>query len=212
MRILELRQYVLRPGRRDELIDLFEREFIEPHEALGMELPGLFRDAQRSDRFVWLRAFRDMPSRSVALERFYGGPIWRAHREAANATMIDSDNVLLLRSVVPDNAFDFDSITVPAPILCSIRRFETSAQLGAYARRFETLLRPELERLGASILGAFATEPSQNTYPRLPIREGEWNFVCFSAGLTHRDTNAIVAPTELLELLPTGRSRLQLAS
>jgi hypothetical protein len=34
-----------------------------------------------------------------ALEAFYGGPVWKAHSRAANDTMIDSDNVLLLRPV-----------------------------------------------------------------------------------------------------------------
>ena len=38
--------------------------------------------------------FPDMPSRAASLQAFYGGPVWQAHREAANATMIDSDNVL----------------------------------------------------------------------------------------------------------------------
>ena len=32
-------------------------------------------------------------------------PVWEAHRVAANATMIDSDNVLLLRSACPASGF-----------------------------------------------------------------------------------------------------------
>ena len=95
--VVELRQYLLRPGRRDDLITLFEREFIESQEALGMKLFGLFCDAARPDYFIWLRGFRDMDSRRDALERFYGGPVWKAHGNAANETMVDSDNVLLLR-------------------------------------------------------------------------------------------------------------------
>ena len=38
-----------------------------------------------------------MASRAQALQDFYGGPVWKAHRETANTTMVDSDNVLLLR-------------------------------------------------------------------------------------------------------------------
>lgn len=95
--VVELRQYTLHAGRRDELIALFEREFIEPQEALGMRVIGQFRDLDAPDRFVWLRGFRDMSSRAASLAAFYGGPVWQAHRDAANATMIDSDNVLLLQ-------------------------------------------------------------------------------------------------------------------
>ena len=97
--IVELRQYKLHDGRRDTLIELFERAFIEPQEALGMKVIGIFRDLDRPDRFVWLRGFRDMDSRVAGLTDFYDGSVWKAHREAANATMIDSDNVLLLRAL-----------------------------------------------------------------------------------------------------------------
>ena len=41
--IVELRQYTLHPGKRDVLIDLFDREFVESQEALGMKVIGQFR-------------------------------------------------------------------------------------------------------------------------------------------------------------------------
>ncbi|PYI99292.1 MAG: hypothetical protein DMF00_11300 [Verrucomicrobia bacterium] len=65
--IVELRQYTLHPGKRDVLIDLFDREFVESQEALGMKIIGQFRDLDNPNRFVWLRGFRDMPSRAQAL-------------------------------------------------------------------------------------------------------------------------------------------------
>src|ERR1041384_845291 len=95
--IVELRRYTLHPGRRDELIELFDREFVETQEAAGIAVLGQFRDLDRPEEFVWLRGFPDMPSRSAALRAFYGGPVWKKHSAAANATMIDSDDVLLLR-------------------------------------------------------------------------------------------------------------------
>jgi hypothetical protein len=42
--IVELRQYTLYPGQRDVLIDLFEREFVEHQEELGIRAIGQFRD------------------------------------------------------------------------------------------------------------------------------------------------------------------------
>ncbi|HEY9023420.1 MAG TPA: NIPSNAP family protein, partial [Burkholderiaceae bacterium] len=95
--VLELRQYTLHPGRRDELITLFEREFVESQEDAGMRILGTFHDLDDPDRFVWIRGFPDMASRAESLAAFYGGPAWKAHRDAANATMVDSDNVFLLR-------------------------------------------------------------------------------------------------------------------
>jgi hypothetical protein len=94
--VVELRQYTLRPGQRDVLIDLFDREFVESQEADGMAIVGQFRDLDDPDRFTWIRGFPSMPSRARGLASFYGGPAWKAHSAAANATMIDSDNVLRL--------------------------------------------------------------------------------------------------------------------
>src|SRR5919199_1692664 len=88
--VLELRQYTLHPGRRDELIELFDREFVESQEAVGAQVLGQFRDLDDQDRFVWLRGFADMATRGRALPAFYGGPVWREHSAKANATMIDS--------------------------------------------------------------------------------------------------------------------------
>lgn len=99
--IVELRQYTLHSQQREVLIDLFDREFVATQEVQGMRVLGQFRDLDRPDQFVWLRGFADMPARHRALEGFYGGPMWAAHRHAANATMTDSDNVHLLRPAWP---------------------------------------------------------------------------------------------------------------
>ena len=41
--IVELRQYTLHPGRRDTLVDLFERAFLDTQEAAGIAVLGQFR-------------------------------------------------------------------------------------------------------------------------------------------------------------------------
>src|SRR6185436_2566870 len=102
--------YTLHPGRRDQLIDLFEREFIESQEAVGIHVIGQFHDLDDPNQFVWLRGFNDMAARPQSLNAFYSGPIWKAHREAANATMIDSDNVLLLRLPYGACGFSFKKV------------------------------------------------------------------------------------------------------
>src|SRR6185369_16854167 len=103
--IVELRQYTLKSGRRDELIDLFEQNFVECQESVGASLIGQFRDLDNPDRFVWLRGFPDMVARAATLNAFYTGPIWKAHSRAANDTMIDTDNVLLLHPVTARSSF-----------------------------------------------------------------------------------------------------------
>ena len=45
--VIELRRYKMRPGGRDELVALFEREFIETQEAVGLQILGIFREPMR---------------------------------------------------------------------------------------------------------------------------------------------------------------------
>ncbi len=109
---IELRRYALHPGAREDLISLFDREFVESQEAVGAVVLGQFRDLGDPDSFVWLRGFADMKTRRAALEAFYGGPVWTRHRREANRTMTAWDDVLLLRPVTP---FTPDTATRPAP-------------------------------------------------------------------------------------------------
>lgn len=185
--IVELRQYTLHPGQRDTLIALFDREFVESQEAVGVKVIGQFRDLDDPNRFVWLRGFRDMPSRARALKDFYGGPVWKAHRDAANATMIDSDNVLLLRPALPTSGFAFEGSDRLPPGADEIPRglvVATIYYLAAHAGAglvdfFERTVRPALTETGASVIACFVTESSANTFPALPVREGEPVLVWF---------------------------------
>jgi hypothetical protein len=78
--VVELRRYTLKPGARETLVELFDREFVESQEALGMRILGTFRDLDDPDQFVWLRGFDDMASRAPALTAYYTGPVWKMHK------------------------------------------------------------------------------------------------------------------------------------
>src|SRR5688572_15660433 len=185
--IVELRMYSLHPGRRDELIRLVEREFVESQEAVGIQVIGQFYDLDDPNRFVWLRGFHDMPARAESLNAFYGGPVWKAHRDAANATMIDSDNVLLLR--LPHGTCGFSFKDAKRPPLGSRAKQDGFVTATIYyfdapvdselIHTFEKTIKPILIESGASILAYFVTEDSPNTFPQLPVREGEYVFVWF---------------------------------
>src|SRR4026209_510134 len=170
--IVELRQYTLHPGKCDVLIDLFDREFVESQEALAMKVIGQFRDLDNPNRFVWLRGFRDMPSRVQALEDFYGGPVWKAHREAANATMIDSDNVLLLHPATPTSGFSLENLKrapvgskeVPRSLVVATIYYFAAPVAPDFINFFEHTLRPVIEGLDATISASFVTENSKNTF------------------------------------------------
>jgi hypothetical protein len=180
--VIELRQYTLRPGRRDELIELFEHRFIEPQEALGMRIVGTFRDLDDPDRFVWLRGFADMSARADALSAFYFGPVWQRHRDAANATIVDSDCVWLLRPATAGDSFA-QAQSPRAPIaaapdrpagLVTVTLCPLRGRAGdALQQAFDDVVRPAWIGAEGELLACLVTEESANNFPRLPVREGE---------------------------------------
>ena len=228
--VVELRQYTLRGGRREDLIDLFEREFIEPQEALGLHVLGIFRDLDDPDRFVWMRGFRDMAQRRAGLEAFYTGPVWKSHSRAANATMLDSDNVLLLQPLAKSaGLLAPQRVATSGLVRVSIHAL-SQVPSPAFTEFFEGTMRPVITEAGGNILATLISEAQPNDYPGLPVREHEPVFVWltrfdnpdaeakFTRSLTQRSGwrdrvpeslwPALMRKPEVLRLSPTSHSRL----
>ncbi|MFC9650911.1 NIPSNAP family protein [Streptomyces sp. NPDC056937] len=191
--VIELRQYTLRPGRRDELIELFDREFVETQEESGMIVLGQFRDLDDPDRFVWLRGFTDMEARREALSAFYGGPVWAAHGPRANATMVDSDNVLLLRpspawrgfGVTPSERRQPGAAAPDRFVAAALWHFPPNTHDGI--ELIQDSLVPLLRRTGPAPFAVLTTETAANTFPGLPVRTGENTVAVFTS---YPDENA----------------------
>ena len=200
--VLELRQYTLVPGGRDVLIDLFDSELIGPQEATGMDIVGQFRDLDDPNRFVWLRGFPTMEERAESLTTFYTGPVWKAHSTAANATMVSVDDVLLLRPARSGSAFalagERRNGSTRGLVAARVEQLDDEA-----VARFEQETAPAIAEQGGSLLGYFVTEPSENTFPALPVREGEQVLVWFAAF-----PDEALLPPDALRLEPTARSLL----
>src|SRR5262249_41099487 len=157
----------------------------------------------------------------------------------ANATMIDSDNVLLLRPV--DMQWGFPAPAAPRPpagrptpppsLVTATLCYRDTPFDQAFAALFTSQVAPVMSQTGAAPLACRQTEHAENPCPALPVRTDENVFVWFSrfagpAGLSaHRDALArcghwhtTVRPALLamlnsepqqLTLAPTPRSLLR---
>src|SRR5918998_118568 len=97
IRVLELRNYVTRPGQRDKFISYFETNFIDSQNEIGGYILGQFRVKDAGDNFFWIRGFNDMASRGRYLPEFYRGEFWKQRRNDANDMLVNNDNVYLLK-------------------------------------------------------------------------------------------------------------------
>ena len=179
--VIELRQYTLRGGKRDTLIEMFEQSFQQPLNDDGAHVIGTFRDLDDPDRFVWMRGFRDMPARAQALSAFYDGAVWKSRRNAANATMLDSDNALLLKPAAADDGFLASAQNAGKDeIIGATIYYLGTVEAQAFAAFFDRSMRPRIEELGAKPIARLVSEEVPNNFPRLPIREHDRVFIWFA--------------------------------
>ena len=237
--VLELRQYKIVPGRRDEFIDLFERRFVESQEAMGMRLVGQFRDLRDPSRFVWIRSFPSMDLRGKALNDFYFGPVWQQYRDAANPMLDDNDDVLLLKPAWPGAEFAPATGERPAPgaaerpagVIVATIEYLWKEPAEGYSAHFRDRLAPSYAAAGLPVLGAYVAENRTNNFPRLYVRQHERIFVWFTrvsgpddyasamrrlaatrewrSSLAGEQQNYLEREPQVLTLLPTPRSLLR---
>jgi hypothetical protein len=175
-----------------------------------------------------------MEVRHRALTAFYDGPVWAEHGPQANATMLDSDNVLLLRPLSVGSGFvgcpsERPQAGAPEPdrfVSATIWSFPPGPSDGIALIRDGLL--PVLDKTGPAPLAVLTTETAHNTFPRLPVRTEEnvaAVFTSYPDENAHRQHLAEVqahplardeilpaikreqtAAPQTLRLAPTGRS------
>jgi hypothetical protein len=216
--IVELRRYRLRPGRFADFVDLFETRFIEQQEAVGARVLGSFAVEGALHSVIWLRGFKHMDGRRHALEAFYASPTWLMHRDAANASIADNDDVHLLRAIAPERGIPITGRR-PAPgerrpaqryrLIVSELRFPEALA------NYHLWLRLLLRNAGVDPLASLGTLAAENNYPRLPVWQNRPVHVALVAGETPLPELPLElrgmlkwAP-EVLTLRPTARSLLR---
>jgi hypothetical protein len=212
MPILELRNYLIQPGRTREFIRFFEENFLFSQRDEGMHVLGQFEVVGEPDRFVWIRGFADMESRLRGLSGFYGGPFWQARRDRANEMILDSDHVHLLRSLGPvesltgglaleDRAAEPPGEAPPDGGLVAVDFYRTAP--GGRERLIEAFA-------GREVLGRFVSETAANDFPRLPVIQEENLLVAISACREGEGPpGAPGAEVERMLLRPTARSLIR---
>ncbi|WP_128931123.1 NIPSNAP family protein [Bradyrhizobium zhanjiangense] len=188
--IIDLRQYTLYPGTRDEFINLFDGQFVETQEACDMRLIGQFRDLGDPNKFVWMRGFDDMPSRARALNAFYlHSEAWARYGEKARSSMRDSTDALMLKPVSEERGFRLHDPALrpalesppPCGLIVVTLYYLPDRPEPDFFEFFFNAVEPLQARAGARSFGLFTREYSANNFPRLPLRENEHVVVSFAA-------------------------------
>ena len=169
IKVLELRNYILKPGKRDDFISYFEKHFITSQNILGGFVLGQFRIRDADNRFLWFRGFTDMSSRSVYLPEFYRKSlVWQKYKAGANALIADNDDVHLLKPL-NDSGINTNSFAKHKGIVVIDYYTANEGQLDELISLYKTKYTFYLQTIGISNSSLWVSETIPNDYPSLPV-------------------------------------------
>ena len=168
MNVAELRNYLLKPGTRDSFIKYFKEHFVASQQALGANIPGLFRIKDEADRFLWVRGFNNMQERSLFLTAFYGGEVWKKFGPGANDMMVEWHNVHLIKPFANNN----NSFPEENKLFVIDYYRARDKQFTYLIELFNTEYIPVFNKWNISA-SLWISELEQNDFPRLPVYQDE---------------------------------------
>ena len=173
--VLELRNYLLRPGMRSEFSNYFAEHLVQPQIDMGGYVLGQYRVKDAPDHFLWMRGFNSLETRSKFLPEFYGGPIWKQHSQNANSMMLNSDNVHLLKPLIWDGTSLAQGKGIRANLLkpekgiAVIDYYIANTKLDMLIAFFSRVHIPLLGRAGIGQSTYWVSELTENDFPALPV-------------------------------------------
>ena len=173
--VLELRNYIMKEGARDRFINFFEENLLQPQIDGNASMPGQYRVKGDEDHFCWLRAFGNMKERSVFLNSFYYGALWKQFRATANSMIANNDNVHLLRPMVLNG----DTIVaapgikknqlLPKSGIAVVEFYTANQKLPVLLKLFSKNYLPLLKEVGVNDYSLWTSVLQENDFPQLPV-------------------------------------------
>jgi len=167
--VIELRNYLLKPGARDEFIRYFKNHFIDSQKSMGASIPAMFTIKNEPDRFFWIRGFDTINQRSQFLPAFYGGEVWKEFGPAANYMMLEWHNVYLAKPLSGNVAlFTKEQGIVVIDFYHSLKN-ERESLIHLVNKEWI----PIHHRDNIADITLWVSEPEPNDFPRLPVYQHE---------------------------------------
>ncbi len=103
MAFYELRQYVIRPGKMAEWLELMDTEIIPFQTSKGMVITGSFRGETDDSVYIWTRRFESEAERERLYAAVYQSDHWKTNISPRVGQCIDREQIKVQR-MVPSKA------------------------------------------------------------------------------------------------------------
>lgn len=198
LKVLELRNYLIKPGERDRFIKYFENHFIDSQIELGSYPIGQFTVEGEPDKFFWIRGFADMQSRLNFLDAFYvRGAVWKQFGPEANEMLLDWTDVYLLRPLGDAKRTQDSAKTINSGEFEKLKSVVTIDFYFAKNNRLDDLINlfqadyiPFLDSQKINDTMLFVSEMAENDFPRLPVIQDKNLLVTISSYENEADYRA----------------------
>ncbi len=175
IKVIELRNYLLKPGSTNSFNTYFSNHFIQPMRDMGVEILGKFSLQNKTNRFVWIRGFESMQQRKKFLPDFYlQSEVWKKYKKGANELIRNSDNVYLLRPLQIDETMDNKNNGISSNIflteksLAVIDLYIANTRLHELITFYNKNYFPILQSLRIQTT-LWVSEMADNNFPQLPV-------------------------------------------
>ena len=93
----ELRQYSIRPGKKDEWVRMMEDEIIPFQQSQGMVIVGSFTGEEDESVYVWVRRFDSEEERERLYEAVYQSDHWQTNIAPRIPDLMDREKINVQR-------------------------------------------------------------------------------------------------------------------
>ena len=174
LKVIELRNYIIKDGERDRFIDYYEKNLMLPQNELNSFTLGQYKIKGADNHFFFMRGFHNMNSRNKFLNDFYPGPSWKQHRNLVNPMIVNNDNVHLLKPLPINNSGNivevFDSSWFGKKKgIAVIDYFIANQKLDKLIDFIKTTYSSNLKNAGIEDISFWISEHSPNEFTALPV-------------------------------------------
>ena len=173
--VIEIRNYLIKPGQRDSYINGFETYFLDTLNAHGNYVLGQYRVKGAADNFVWIRGFEEMAARKTALENFFASLQWKKYSNIPGEHLLGYTNVYLLKPLNIAEGLEGRNGSFPiawfgkpkgvAVVDFYVANGILENLIGFVDTKYDSLVRAA----GVKDITYWVSETSPNNYPGLPV-------------------------------------------